>query len=345
MQKFLRKSRKWSALLIGMVVMTLLTVLVIGFLEKAMRLGKNIGGIERSVQAYYAATANIEVTLQGAWEKLKKTPWEIEPKKVFVGKSGYTGHTFITNARVSTVQDEVQESHLVQGSIWQLWNTSLVYSSSKTPRGMTSPFSSSYNLISLDKSVQLVIPKWVDWNSVQLEVRIPPMVTKNDLQQKQPKKTSDRLSDGVILWTFGNSEKILHATEEGLIVKSDISDNGESSWRLTPIILGHKQGGFYESVGWGKQILSLSDFYTRPDALDENCDNFSCVLKLSMLRPVETEIWEIPFLEYKITFNRNIPHQYATIGAIGSVGDYSRTRTIQIPQITTNTALDFAVLQ
>jgi hypothetical protein len=55
----------------------------------------------------------------------------------------------------------------------------------------------------------------------------------------------------------------------------------------------------------------------------------------------------LPFLEYKISFgaSADIPNQYMIIDASGRVNGYTRTRRILIPQITTNTALDFAVLQ
>ena len=67
----------------------------------------------------------------------------------------------------------------------------------------------------------------------------------------------------------------------------------------------------------------------------------------SMLRPLRTSRGELSFLEYKISFgaSADIPNQYMIIDASGRVNGYTRTRRILIPQITTNTALDFAVLQ
>ena len=52
------------------------------------------------------------------------------------------------------------------------------------------------------------------------------------------------------------------------------------------------------------------------------------------------------FLEYKISnLGTVIPSQYMTIHAEGYAYGFLRSRDIQFPQITTNTALDFAVLQ
>ncbi|MFZ2255750.1 MAG: hypothetical protein WAW59_02590 [Patescibacteria group bacterium] len=53
----------------------------------------------------------------------------------------------------------------------------------------------------------------------------------------------------------------------------------------------------------------------------------------------------MPFLEYKITFNIPVPSQFMTLEATAYSYGFQRTKTVRIPQITTNTALDFAVLQ
>lgn len=66
-----------------------------------------------------------------------------------------------------------------------------------------------------------------------------------------------------------------------------------------------------------------------------------------MLRPVKSRNHgDFPYLEYKLVdLNKEIPLQFMTLDATGYVGDYTRKRSVQIPQITTNAALDFAVLQ
>ena len=72
-----------------------------------------------------------------------------------------------------------------------------------------------------------------------------------------------------------------------------------------------------------------------------------------MLKPIAgiintKTISNLPFLEYRIRLqntNPSIPTQFMTLNAEGYVGNYIRKREVQIPQITTNTALDFAVLQ
>ena len=67
-----------------------------------------------------------------------------------------------------------------------------------------------------------------------------------------------------------------------------------------------------------------------------------------MIRSVKTaDGRDLPFLEYKITLvgDASVPSQFMTLDAKGYYGGYLRERQVRIPQITTNTALDFAVLQ
>ena len=65
-----------------------------------------------------------------------------------------------------------------------------------------------------------------------------------------------------------------------------------------------------------------------------------------MLRPFVTDLWKsYSFLEYKIEFPIPVPSQYMVIDSSAYILGYLRSRQIRIPQITTNTAADFAILQ
>ena len=73
-----------------------------------------------------------------------------------------------------------------------------------------------------------------------------------------------------------------------------------------------------------------------------------------MIRPFITDRVSTPksfsFLEYKIDFSGvspavRIPSQYMVIDSNASIYGYIRSRQVRIPQITSNTATDFAVLQ
>ena len=70
MKKFLQHSPKGSALLIGLVVTVLVSIIVIGFLEKVLRVGTGVKSIEQSTQAHYLALNNTT--------ELKREPWTIQ---------------------------------------------------------------------------------------------------------------------------------------------------------------------------------------------------------------------------------------------------------------------------
>lgn len=67
-----------------------------------------------------------------------------------------------------------------------------------------------------------------------------------------------------------------------------------------------------------------------------------------MLRPVTAANGQsFSFLEYTFRGNgvNKIPQQYMILNSSGYVGNYTRNRRVVLPQITTNTALDFTLLQ
>lgn len=299
MFKKIQKSRKGSALLVGLTVTVLLSILVIGFLEKSLRLNANAKSIEHSVQAYYLATSNIETKLQVTWPNLKKKPWTILSDSIPINK-GFSGSYVV--------------AHTGSNIIPAKWLGN-------------SPFDKDYNIISLDRPVQLAIQN-VDWNNTSLEL-------------KSPFDNVAITGSGEVLWTLWNSEKVLYA-QTGSLIKID------GSMSVSKIFWFLDQW-FYNDVTWERKSRGIGAFYDQELLQWAKCSDFSCTLKLSMLSPAKTadEKKQFPFLEYKITFptSDQIPLQFMTLDATGYVGDYARKRSVQIPQITTNTALDFAVLQ
>lgn len=103
-----------------------------------------------------------------------------------------------------------------------------------------------------------------------------------------------------------------------------------------------KTGRYFDSqIGEVQQNVSLQNFYQLRD-----CSDYRCTLRLSLINAVPLRDGKTaPILEYKVTFNKPIPHQYMVLDARGYIGNYIRDRRVLIPQITTHTALDFAVLQ
>ncbi len=295
----LTTSRRGSALLIGLIMTLLISILVISFTEKVLRFAQGSQGIEQSTQAYYAATSTIESGLMNT-EKLRRQPWTIQGSRAW---NTHRGSELVVNTGGVTLP-----------TMWQ----------------GNSPYSNDYNLISTTHPVQIVIGNDIDWSNVKFTFRVPTISDKTGTGT-DPQYTNS----GVILWTIGNSGSTLYASgETNIFLYSDI--NGETS-------LSQKEGYYFDADGQ-KQGATVRNFMSNLNTI--NCTWYSCTLKLSMLRSVKlTDGRSLPFLEYKIEFNSPIPSQFMTLDAKGYYGGYLRERRIRIPQITANSALDFAVLQ
>ncbi len=201
-----------------------------------------------------------------------------------------------------------------------LWKWNSEYDSTK-----------SYNIISIWEPIQLVIPNDIDWNTVYFEFRVPVVGSGGTWVVN--------MGTGYIIWTLASSGASLFASGETNTFKwIDINISGG-----TQIIIKHGTSNSWSDV----QFL---DFYTNASYLWNPtwayCANFRCTLKLSLIRPVLLSDRTINFLEYKISgLTKSIPSQYMTIHSEWYAYGFLRSRDIQFPQITTNTALDFAVLQ
>lgn len=214
--------------------------------------------------------------------------------------------------------------------------TMTVYTGSQTVPALwrwNSPYDSNYNIIGIWNPVQLVIPNGIDWSQVFFEFRVPK--TESGMTSTWVDIPGWRIQGwtGVILWTLASSWWLsLFASGETNIVKAqDI--NSTPLWQINV-----KNGT--SNTGTAFPFWS---FY----GLGSMCTGYACTLKLSMIRSVPIINWPtLSFLEYKISgFPSAIPSQYMTLHAEWYSQWFLRTKEIQFPQITTNTALDFAVLQ
>ena len=293
------RNRSWSAILIALVVLIILTIMSTVFIEKLLRFSQASEGIENSNGAYYNALAIIEESLfTGSVNKY--TPWMI--------MNSSTG-SFSSTGKSITISTG--------------WN--LI----PTAGNGNSPYDNNWNIIWLGNAVQLVIPSWIpDTNNLKFYFRIP--------EVERWSNTGINLStsnSGIIMWTFTSTGVSLFASGETSIFKSNEID---SSLNTLVIRNGITNTGVF---------MQFWAFYTNYGSV---CGNYKCTLKLSMIRPITTaDNRKIPFLEYKIviTGGSTIPQQFMRIEAKGYAYGFMRTRTLELPQITTSNALDFAVLQ
>lgn len=297
-------SRRGSALIIGLIIAVLLTIMATSFLEKILNLGQTSWGINNSAQAYSLATGLIEEQLMDPL-MTKAEPWNMPPASEGSATSD-TGRTLVVNTGGVTLPNLGK------------WN---------------SPFDSDWNIIGMGEPVQIVIPDGIpNWNpDVKFYFRVPKISG-----QWSTGALASISNSGIILWTFWYSGASLYASGETEIFVGSEIDSGFHYLAL-------KEG--FTNTGTAS---TFQDFYTN---YWSNCVNYQCTLKLSMIRPFLTNDSSNPqsfsFLEYRIEFptGMNIPSQYMIIDSTSYVYGYLRSRQVRIPQITTSTATDFAVLQ
>lgn len=196
-----------------------------------------------------------------------------------------------------------------------------------------SPYNKDYNIISIGQPIQIVIPQGLDWSTINFEFRVP-IISGNTNTGVAIWATNS----GYILWTLASSGVSLFASGEINIFKW--IDLNIPNVRIDALNGTTNSGSasrfdnFYESTP-----------YLGADGIV--CTGYKCTLKLSLIRNIPTtDGRSMSFLEYRISwFWVNIPSQYMDIHAKGYAFWFLRSREVQFPQITTNTALDFAVLQ
>lgn len=297
--------KKGSAILIALVVLTLLVMMSTVFFEKLFRFSQASEGIENSNVAYYTALGTIEEALYTGWVN-KYTPWNIQ--NLLRGSSSSTG-----------IKLTVYTGSNIVPAPWK-WNSE--YDSAKD-----------YNIISIWEPIQLVIPDGITpWSDVKFEFRVPVVGSGGT------GVLASAMGSWYIIWTLASSGASLFASGETNTFqgnKINILNNTIATFKGT-------------SNSWSE--VQFDSFYTDANYLWASwtkCANFACTLKLSLIRPVPLDGGRtINFLEYRISgLTKPIPSQYMTIHSEWYAYGFLRSRDIQFPQITTNTALDFAVLQ
>lgn len=240
------------------------------------------------------------------------------------------------------IEEQLMDSNMTKQSPWNILERTegtftLTGRSLKAFTGWTtipspwkwnSTFSTDWNIISIGDPVQIVIP-WIpgpiDWSNVNFRFRVPNI-------PNETWATGSTFGSGIILWTFGYSGASLYASWETNIFTMNAHING-SAYHI-------------DSFQWQTNTGVAMSFTTFASMYWSNCWSFQCTLKLSMIRPFVSTIGRsYAFLEYQISLPTSIPSQYMVIDSSAYINGYLRSRQVRIPQITTNTATDFAILQ
>lgn len=309
------------ALIIAVALLGFVTSMTIVFIEKLYPYARMVRNIEDSNIAYYNAITSIEATL---FTMSGAHPWDGIPQSTAVTDTGYL-------------------MYMTTGS-------SIIPAPSK----WNSPYNADWNIFSLGQPIQLVIPNWIVWwdASMQFRFRIPPQFLSWVLVAD---RTFQNNGSGYINWMFVYNTGAFYADAEiNTIPGSQIFISG---WAVNNVPQINFTEATLPNYVWRYYIdntftWQLEDYYNNtaygPWINGANCAGYNCTLKLSIIRPLKLVNGKtIPYLEYQVQFPNStiLPLQFMTLQSYGYSRGYIRTRRIFVPQITTNTALDFTVFQ
>ncbi len=191
-----------------------------------------------------------------------------------------------------------------------------------------SSYSGSYNIISIWNPVQLDVwgITWFSWSNSNTRIyfQVPKIKTWSN--------TLSWWTLAIINWQITAENDTLNAT--GSWIKAN-EING--SW----IDMSIKQ---WQDLDWNEDT-TLDKFWR---FYNDNCSWTSwCILKMSIINKLElnSNSISVPYIEYKITTNKDIPLRYSRIKAKWKSYGFQKSLEVRVPQQTTNEAFDFTVFQ
>lgn len=328
-----RIKKKWSAMLIAILVIVFITSLMIYFMEKIVPISKNIKWVENSTAAYYEAQSWVEEAL------------------LYMSRDNPVAETWAT--------------FNLSKPIW--YSISMSASWTLTPQDWywNSEYDSNFNRIWPWEPIQIPIRDNIlsSWN-IHILLRAPNL--------DWTCSTSDyttimwwtwMIINWILTWSWNTlySSWWITANMINDVKKSNLNSNEcdkqfwidfylTNPWTLPNnwILIDN-----WNDLNWSGWILI--DFYNSSGPfvwkwLWTNwsvCSWYKCSIKFSIVTPLKNNnTWQsIPYLEYKAWIWNSTPLQYAIIETDWFSRWFKRHTKKEVRQLTTNEALDFTVFQ
>jgi hypothetical protein len=301
----MRKNKKWFSIIIVLWLVIMINIIAIWILDYVLPFSRDTKWIENSSKAYYQANSWIESIL-----------YEFKGKEAWYE----TWKTIVANIPVDYSYNSTSNWNKLPPA-WK-WN---------------SEYRKNWNTISTWKPIQLQI--WfgkLDFNSVdtRFSFRVPNL----DNTGSTVETLSWSNTFPIINWQISTDNNTLNATWSYIYAT-------EICW--SDKIFGNCNIDFNS-----KQWVDLNDNQSSQEQIwnfyNTNCGVWSwCILKLSVVNKLELDIGNviIPYLEWKIRTDWDIPLRYSIIEAEWKSYWYKKTLDIKVSQETTSEAFDFTVFQ
>lgn len=305
-------NNKWSALIITIMIVMILTIVMIYLLEKIVPASKNVKWIENSNIAYY----NWDAAQEQAFLYLRtSTPWT----ETWVTKSSTQPRGYDMKITASWSMIPVP---------WE-WN---------------SDFDSNWNIIWPWDPVQFVINNGIDWSQIKFYFKVPNMKLWTTITLSWWTTTP------IINWSLSWSGKTIFASGTQIMASNTEIFDSTSSWVLSPALYTRIWADL-DDVWWTfADFYTWANAFTWIWLWSawSVCSWYNCTLKLSVVNDlVSTNNETIPYLEYKIDMwtNTSMPLQYAIIKTDWYSYWFKKSIKREKLQTTSDAIWDFTVFQ
>lgn len=243
--------------------------------------------------------------------------WRVEQSINFVAKNPVWSSTWM---------------NMTWSAIW----SSIVMDSSGTiiPKDWkwNSEFDKNWNRIGPGEPLQLYIKSAQNWRNFKF--RVPDL--NKDWTYNWVSEALSWWILPIINWQISGSWFTLNSSWSQ--IKANQIWNISSTWTSGNINIFSNQ---WLDLNWSS--YTLGNFYS---TILNNCSSNPCSLKLSIINTLTTQNnTNIPYLEYKITFQNPIPQQYVDIITEGKSYWFKKTINTKYRVDTTSEAFDFTVFQ
>ena len=324
-----RVDRKWSALIISVFVVLIISIIMIYLLDKLVPISRNVKGIENTNIAYYNAETGVEEAL--LWMS-KTNPWYESGQTVWVLPASWYNY----NIRALSSQTPI----LWEWNSWYDTNWDRLWPWQPMQRVLKNWL---FNI--WDMTIALKTPN-TDWNcstSIDLSWWVMPIVS----------------------WMLTWSWWTLYAS--WWITANDINDSWKTlvtsdecnpqfwrrflltnnTWVSTWLNSWNQYKYAWDWFNLSNSADSFANFYK--NILWSDCAWYKCTLKISIINSLISTTWEnIPYLEIRFSSSDTsdkFPLQYAILDVDWYSNGFKRHINKDIKQTTTIEALDFTVFQ
>lgn len=315
----MKDNKKWFSIILAMWIVIIISLIAYNILEYVIPFWREVKWAENSSRSYYLANSWIE-----EWLYYLKTRTGSNERNENINNT-----TFPVGSNTG-LKYNTYSSWNILPPLWE-WN------SNYDDDDKNNIINHDRNTISQWNPIQLSIGNWyiTDLNNFKIAFKTPSL----DYDFTTPETISGDLLPPftpLVNWQLSSNNNSLNASW-WIITNKDILDSNKEYINLALPLKDLK----WTDLNWTDNI-SIWSFYST------NCwAGSGCILKFSVVNKLELDsnnVW-VPYLEWQMRVNDNIPLRYTKIESAWKSIWYKRELEIKVPTKTVNQAFDFTIFQ